>query len=96
VARRGAQVGTCTPNVDADVVLNGFMAFAPNLDFFGANVYGFASTGYVAKVASIIAATGWTKPYLAARSPSTPCPAPCSALPRDEGSGVSGPAALPA
>jgi hypothetical protein len=58
-------VGTCTPNINADTVANGFQAFVPELDFFGANVYGFAATGYVAKVAGIIGTTGWNKPYLA-------------------------------
>jgi hypothetical protein len=58
-------VGTCTPNINADTVANGFRRFAPNLDFFGANVYGFAALGYVSKVASIIGTTGWNKPYLA-------------------------------
>jgi hypothetical protein len=58
-------VGTCTPNINADTVANGFQAYAPRLDFFGANVYGFAALGYVAKVASIVGTTGWNKPYIA-------------------------------
>jgi hypothetical protein len=57
-------VGTCTPNINADTI-NAFMTLAPRLDFFGANVYGFAATGYVAKVAGIIGTTGWNKPYIA-------------------------------
>ena len=31
-------VGTATPGIDADTVLNGFMTYAPQLDFFGASL----------------------------------------------------------
>jgi hypothetical protein len=58
-------VSSCTPNINADVMLNGFMRYANSLDLFGANVYGSAATGFVAKVAVIQGSTGWNRPFFA-------------------------------
>ncbi len=58
-------VATCTPNINADVMYNGFMRYANTLDFFGANVYGAAATGFVSKVAGINGCTGWARPFFA-------------------------------
>jgi hypothetical protein len=44
---------------------NGFMRYANTLDLFGANVYGAAATGFVAKVTGIAGSTGWARPFFA-------------------------------
>jgi hypothetical protein len=59
------QVGTCTPNINGDVMYNGFMRYANSMDLFGANVYGPAATGFVAKVAGLQGSTGWARPFFA-------------------------------
>jgi hypothetical protein len=58
-------VSSCTPNINADVMLNGFMRYANSLDLFGANVYGSAATGFVAKVSGLQGSTGWNRPFFA-------------------------------
>jgi hypothetical protein len=58
-------VGTCTPNVNADVMYNGFMRYANSMDLFGANVYGSAATGFVSKVSGLQGCTGWNRPFFA-------------------------------
>jgi hypothetical protein len=44
---------------------NGFMRYANSMDLFGANVYGSAATGFVAKVAGLQGSTGWNRPFFA-------------------------------
>ena len=58
-------VGTATPNVNLDVMYNGFMRYANTLDLFGSNVYGSAATGFVAKVSNLNAQSGWARPFFA-------------------------------
>ena len=58
-------VGSCTPNINADVMYNGFMRYANSLDLFGANVYGPAATGFVSKVSGLQGSTGWARPFFA-------------------------------